>query len=354
MMRVVSFIALGFACATLTAQADQPDPAEIRRSAQRALDQNRVEVERLIEMRLRHDLGLMPHLEDDLVPAGKPATTLEMAQQRTQLEKLVDTTKFYRGEYEKLQQALARLDEGVEKEISTPDEGQFIPSAGEVVKKAVGPTSIQTPTTVISSDPARVIPAAPAVEVAPDRVTDVDLGDLALDPLKAQINGSTDHLRVAQSLFKVGQALMDRGRFLAAKKRTQAAKELDDRAKKRLLRAVEELKPLTSVKDPEYAALFCLGRCLELLFRYSERHEGLSLASTAKKYQTREQLVRDPFLQISARDVHSSGEAGKVEVLGDWGQAAKTAMEHFRWMNLNANYDASAKIEALSWPGQTR
>jgi hypothetical protein len=32
--------------------------------------------------------------------------------------------------------------------------------------------------------------------------------------------------------------------------------------------------------------------------------------------------------------------------------AAQAALEHFRWMNLHSAYDASAAIEALTWPGE--
>ena len=62
--------------------------------------------------------------------------------------------------------------------------------------------------------------------------------------------------------------------------------------------------------------------------------------------------VREPFLAISARDVRKTGERGEVEVLGAWGKAAQSAMEHFRWMNLHAGYDPRAAIEALTWPGE--
>jgi hypothetical protein len=29
-------------------------------------------------------------------------------------------------------------------------------------------------------------------------------------------------------------------------------------------------------------------------------------------------------------------------------------MEHFRWMNLHAGYDAAPAIEALTWPGEQK
>ncbi|MGK0205236.1 MAG: hypothetical protein ACI9S9_004324 [Planctomycetota bacterium] len=39
-------------------------------------------------------------------------------------------------------------------------------------------------------------------------------------------------------------------------------------------------------------------------------------------------------------------------MIGLWGQAAKTAMEHFRWMNVHSGFDQTAKIQSLTWPGE--
>ena len=60
-------------------------------------------------------------------------------------------------------------------------------------------------------------------------------------------------------------------------------------------------------------------------------------------------------LTWNARDaalLRKVGARGETEVLGPWGKAAQTALEHFRWMNLNAGYDATALIDALTWPGE--
>src|SRR5688572_3840928 len=104
-------------------------------------------------------------------------------------------------------------------------------------------------------------------------------------------------------------------------------------------------------EDPAFGVLFTQGQCRELLFRYSERYEGLSLASSTRDYQLREQEVREPFLAIAARDVARTGARQEVEVLGPWGMAAQAAMEHFRWMNLHGGYSRRMAIEALTWPG---
>jgi hypothetical protein len=44
-------------------------------------------------------------------------------------------------------------------------------------------------------------------------------------------------------------------------------------------------------------------------------------------------------------------KAADAEVLGPWGKAAQTALEHFRWTNLHGSYDAAATIDAIVWPG---
>jgi hypothetical protein len=132
----------------------------------------------------------------------------------------------------------------------------------------------------------------------------------------------------------------------------EVARDLDLRAKERLVRAVDELKPLLDATEPPFPALFYLGRSRELLFRLSQRYDGLSLATSTSDYQRREQSVREPFLAIAARDVRKTGERAEIEVLGAWGKAAQSAMEHFRWMNLHAGYDPGAAIQALTWPGE--
>ncbi|MGK0264821.1 MAG: hypothetical protein ACI8UD_003483, partial [Planctomycetota bacterium] len=73
---------------------------------------------------------------------------------------------------------------------------------------------------------------------------------------------------------------------------------------------------------------------------------------TQREFTRREQDVRDPFLQITARDIRKTGIDGATEVLGLWGQAAKTAMEHFRWMNVHSGFDETATIQSLTWPGE--
>jgi len=327
------------------------------RNAGRALQNTNAEVERLIDLRLRHDLGLIDELDDSVVSVDNPATSTDMAGQRRELSKLTQETAYFRGEYEKLLAKVKLLNEVSAAAAENENRGEMIPTMGSTLPRSPRiPTPAPTQP-IFTPQPDRMpttMPAAPGVETAPSKLTSADLGRLALDPLKAQIHGSKDHLRVAQSLLKVGQALVDRANELRGQGRIEAAEKLDFRAKSRLERSIKELEPLLAEQDPPFVVLFSLGRCRELLFRFSERYEGLSLAETPTEYGRRRQLVREPFLQISARDVKKLGGTEALEVLGSWGQAAKTAMEHFRWMNTNASYNASPRIEALTWPGENR
>ncbi|MDA7494562.1 hypothetical protein N8467_00690 [bacterium] len=350
-MKALFVVALSLLTSSVVAQVGIRSAKERYRSAGRALQNTNAEVERLIDLRIRHDLGLVDEIDDSLVRVDKPATPTDMATQRQELSKLTQETDYFRGEWEKLRTKVKLLNEAASAADDQARLESLIPSAGRALSgspEAAKPAP-QTPITM---------PAAPGLEVAPTRAANqverADLGALALDPLRAQIHGSKDHLRVAEALYKVGQALVDRGHELREQGRVEAAKDLDARAKLRLDRAIKELEPLTSEQDASFAALFCLGRCRELLFRYSERHENLSLATNASKYAARRQAVREPFVQISARDVKEPEEATAVAELGDWGKAAKAAVEHFRWLNTNASYDASERINALTWPGERR
>jgi hypothetical protein len=322
--------------------------AEIGR-VKRQLQQSRAEAERLHELRLRHDLGLPG---DDAERTFRPASPIDTESMDRMSQELRDEdaqTATMLERYNKLRAAVDQLRADAEARAQreaaeqpsfvVPPAGAPLPSPASV--PVAGPTtSPAQPPRKPDPDPAGNLPATEPVAVS------------SLDPMRATITGSTDHQRVAQALFRAGQALLERGAIAHEQGQLVVAKEFDDRGREKLQRALDELAPLLKEKEPSYEALFYQGRCLEQLFRYSERHEKLSMSTSALDYQKREQAVRDPFLRITARDVRKSGARGEVEVLGPWGMAAQTAMEHFRWMNLHAGYDATAAIQALTWPGE--
>ncbi len=323
------------------------DNAEWSRT-QRELQQNRSEVDRLIDLRLRHDLGLPGEGDQEYFRSQEPATTDAIERARQELRDQDTATATLLERYNKLKLAVEQLraEAAVHAETSRQEQ-QFVvvPRAGAA--QPVQPIGAPTAPGPVASSP------TPPPPKDPNASSDSMLAAaIALDKVRGQIHGSDDHQRVAQSLFKAGQALMDRAAIARDQAQDDLAAQLDERAKERPQRAVAELEPLLQPKDPPFAALFYLGRCRELLFRLAERHEGLSLAKSPKEFSAREQDVRQPFLAISARDVTRKGQRGEIEVLGPWGLAAQTAMEHFRWMNLNSGYDPRPAIEALTWPGE--
>ncbi|MCU0867414.1 MAG: hypothetical protein MUC36_26825 [Planctomycetes bacterium] len=322
--------------------------AEIAR-ARRQLQQARGETERLHDLRLRHDLGLPGDDGERTFKPTAPADTETMERMHQELRDQDAQTATILERYNKLRAAVDQLraDAEARAQREAAERPSFtVPTAG-----SAQPTPIDSPVRSTESPPAPVANPAPAGETV--RATTMEpVAVSSLDPMRATITGSTDHQRVAQALFRAGQALLERGAAAREQAQLTIAKDLDDRGKEKLQRALDELAPLLKAKEPPFEALFYQGRCLELLFRHAELHDGLSMVTRARDYQKREQEVRDPFLRITARDVRKTGQRNEVEVLGPWGMAAQAAMEHFRWMNLNASYDATAAIQALTWPGE--
>jgi len=349
-MRLAGAAVIAFAVFLGTAAAQiRSDQGEELARVQRLKARKQDEIDRLIDRRFRHDLGL-PLEDDPTMRVHSPVSTLRKDQMMQELRQATDTTAAYVSRYNKMKSDVEALRaEMLARNTKAPEKDDFVvvPQAGsrqqrQPVQQPTGPVANQQPRPVvpIARDP-QPLPADEDVAVRLDRV-------------RGQIYGSKDHLRVAQSLFKAGQALTD----IAARARRQGegdrASEFDARAKQRLERAVAELEPLLTQESPPYAALFCQGRCLELLFRHSVRYDGLSLESSARLFQQREQEVREPFLDISARDVTKTGEHDEVEVLGEWGRAAQSAVEHFRWVNIHGDFRPSTPIESLTWPGEKK
>jgi hypothetical protein len=337
--------ALLLACQALTAQGEAERSSELSRT-QRLLQQNRSEVERLIDARLRHDLGL-PGDEADATQRSGPAPTTEaMERSRQELRDQDATTAQLLERYNQLKAAVEQLRTETAAQMDARQaEEQFVvvPTAGAAA-----------PRQGASGTPRQAPPAAagPETAPAPEPPPPLPMIGVDLDPLRGQIHGSTDHLQVAHSLFKAAQMLMDRAATLRDQKQLAGAEVLDARAKEKLTRALDELAPLLEGKDPALPVLFYQGRCRELLFRLAERHEGLSLGRAPTEYQKREQQVRDPFLAVTARDVQKQGARGENEVMGMWGLAAQTAMDHFVWINRNASYMPKTPIGSITWSGE--
>ena len=347
-------------CAFGAAQQGDLDASPELLRAQRQLQQNRSEVDRLLEMRLRHDLGLPVDSDAAEFRVTTPPNSEELDRARRELRELDASTATLLERYNKLKSAADQLHAEAEAAAQAQRrEREFVvvPPANAAVPRA-GVAASGLPFPPLGD----TVPAMPSGEGVVARPTPGDAAALpaataspiGLDPIRGRIHGSDDHQRVALALFKAGQALMDRAAVSREQQRQDVAREFDTRARERLERAAAEMEPLLATAEPPLASLFLLGRTRELLFRLAQRYDGLSLAASTRDYQQREQAVREPFLKITARDVQKRGERGEVEVLGAWGRAAQSAMEHFRWMNLHAGYDPRAAIDKLTWPGEQR
>jgi hypothetical protein len=324
----------------IAAQAGEPARLELART-EAALQQNRAEVERLLDLRMQHDLGLPVDRDQVQFRTEGPVATevLEWQRQALRVEEQATATLLQR--YGALQATAEQLQAKAAAEArrrSEPqDEWITVPKPGSA---AAGPAGR-------AAGPEGAGPAAAAAPHAP-----ADHGAVRvvqnLGPVRSHIDGSEDHSRIAQALCRAALALMDRAAELRRLEQAAAAAELDAQARERLQRALDELKPMVAGPNAAFVDLFCLGRCREALFRLAERHDDLDLADRTKDWQRREQEVREPFLSIAARDVTVRNG---VEQPGPWARAARTAMEHFRWMNLNAGFRPKSAVESITWPG---
>ena len=348
-MNRAAWVALCLAGFGYAQQSVQPSSLAVsKRRAERALQAVDSRLQRLVDMRMRHDLGLLLELDADVVAVDGEASALAMDSMRKQLAELRASNAVLAGDYDAVRSMVADLHQKAGRGAPEPagrDVGLSIPTPG--ARAAYADAGSAEPDRVNDlAAAAASIAAAPLTETQRPHRRDESL---QLDPVVTLIHGSADHDQVARALFKAGQALMDRAAALRSEGQLDAAKDVADAAKERLDRAVVELRPLTDRPDAAFSALFYTSRSLELLFRYDERYGALSLSSNRGEFQRRAQAVRDPLLKILSRP-----EDAAVATDAAWRQAAKTADEHFRWMNINSVYDVNDEIEALTWPGRGR
>jgi hypothetical protein len=327
----------------LAAQGDGHARLDLAR-VEGQLQQNRAEIERLLDLRLQHDLGLPVERDVAQFRTEGPVATEVLERQRASLHAEEQTTATLLQRLGRLQamaeQVQAQAAAKAKERRQGDDEWITVPKAGA---PAAGDEVSAEP----HGGPGAVPPAEPGGEVRP-----ADTGEVRviqnLEPVRGCIDGSEDHSRVSQALCRAAMALMDRASELRRAGQRPAADEVDANARERLQRALDELKPMVAAPNPAFVDLFTLGRCRESLFRLAELHDGLHLRDKPKEWQRREQEVREPFLAIAARDVTVKNG---VEQPGPWARAAQSAMEHFRWMNLNAGFRPKTAVESITWQG---
>lgn len=319
------------------------DRAEEYARLQRLGEQNKAEVQRLVDRRMALDLGL-PTPADPTAPRPQALSTEQKEHMLQEWRDEEARTASSQARFNELKAQLERLqaDVAARAAVRADEEYVTVPQPGSAARRDPG-----RPVEAIEQNGSE--PRQPGQEPLAAPAGEADVSPLGR--VRGQIQGSSDHLQVAQSLFKAGQTLMQRAESLRDHGDQQGAVERDDRAKLYLERAIAELQPLLGGKEPSFAALFCKGRSLELLFRYAERYEGLSLQGATRAYQQREQEVREPFLAIVARDTVKKGARGEVETLGPWGMAAQAAVGNFKWINTYGSYRPSTPIQSITWSG---
>lgn len=319
---------------------------------QRDLQSSRSELDRLIDLRRRHDLGLPPE-EDPTAPRPTgPLSSEQRERMQAELREQESATASMLERWNRLRSMAEQLRAEVAERATQPrPEEPFAvvpaPGSAPASAKVEGSGTLRsTPppaATATGATPGEApTEAAPAAAAAPVR----------LPPPRALIHGSSDHLRVGEALCLAGQDLVLRAESARAGGQEEIARQLDHEAKERLQRALAELEPLLAGVEPPLAALFFQGRCRELLFRHAERYDGLSLSRSPREFQQREQEVRDPFVAITGRDVQKQGKRGEIEVLGAWGRAAQAALEHFRWTNVHGTWQPKIAIDSIQWSGE--
>lgn len=308
-------------------------------ACKRDLELRRSEADRLLDLRIRHDLGLPT---DSELEWSRPITTISLVPGKTPDRQLAEeeaATALLQSRLDKLTLQVDRIKAENLAKAPKPkgDEWLTVPVPGTTSVNASSQPQGQLAAPMAESK-AQGSASPPSVQVVAN-----------LDPVRAQIDGSQDHAQVAAALLKAGQSLMDRAESLRRQGQSTAADQCDDAARERLQRAAQELTPADG-REPPLADLFCLGKCREMLFRISERREGLSLSANTSEYQRREQEVREPFLAITARDVELRDGH---EQPGVFGRAAQTALEHFRWVNLHRGFATKTPLDSITWPQQT-
>jgi hypothetical protein len=319
---------------------------------QRDLQSSRSELDRLIDLRRRHDLGLPPE-EDPTAPrTPAPLSSEQRERLQTELREQESATASMLERWNRLRSMAEQLRAEVAERATMPrPEEPFavVPPPGSPAPRlAAGGGTTPRP----GSQPPGPEPTSAPEGSRPANAASPAAEPARLPPPRALIHGSSDHLRVGEALCLAGQDLVLRAEVARTAGQDEVARQLDHEAKERLQRALAELEPLLTAATPPLAALFFQGRCRELLFRHAERYDGLSLGRAPREFQQREQEVRDPFLAITARDVEKQGKRGEIEVLGTWGRAAQAAMEHFRWTNVHGTWQPKIPIESIQWSGE--
>ncbi len=310
------------ACGSLTAQRP-PSRAEVVEEElernQRKFAEIESRLQRLRELRLRHDMGLPVRAEKYF---KLDEEQLEVVRDGVGHERLITEE----AEVQRLSShatALAEQCDAARRDLVARAAAQAKdPEGVEPILPRPGPSSVHTP--VIR------IPKPTTTDHTSSHTTTSRPTELLPVPDKPKpeefhkvISGSSNRSAVGRILLRSGEELLLR----AAKAEPEQAAALEARAKKLLQKAKNELQPLQESKKAALVDLYHLARCEEKL-------GNLAAADSL-------------YAQIISKD-QTVGTDGK-EVYGKWGRAAQAAKSVLRWISDTGSWKPATDIEKIRW-----
>lgn len=286
--------------------------------------------QRLLDLRIRHDMGLPVHgdhyfvLPEDLAAMSGDQATEQLKNEEAEVSSLMDRLESLRTELGLRRKELPRSPDIApgERWISVPVVGSLPDTTWR---------SLESPQSRSQAGLEEATGATPG----------------PMDPeVLAVIRGSTNHSAVAGSLYSLAASLLRAARRLREEGRVEEARSLDEKARVRLEFALRELEPLVSVANPTLVDLFHQGKCLEERFNLDTRYTGLKDSRNSKVYAERYEAMRQPFLVIRSRD---QSVVDGNQRLGSWAQSADTALRLIQWMNDFGDYKPTIEIDSIQW-----
>lgn len=288
--------------------------------------QAKVREQRLLEMRIRHDMGLP-------VRAGR---YLEMSEEQANLIRYADPGMLTREEDQTrlLARQLATLQDRLEA------------STGGLPVQAKGPIAL--PGVAVTSRPVTRVLSEPVLVSQPEEVAARPAGETWQLSLSVGLNetdgevhllkGSPDVATIGRVLLRYGKALLAKSKAFAADGLAEEAGRWRDRAREELQRAKKELDPLIWQQeqgklsrkyrdDVSLSDMFLLAQCEEKLGNFGQAEEL--------------------FLQIQGLD-RVQDEIGN-SVFGEWGLAADAANRVMKFMLEHGQWAPVPSIESLQW-----
>lgn len=282
--------------------------------------------QRLLEMRIRHDLGLP-------IRAGR---YLEMSEDEARLIRFAEPGMLSKEEQATRQLALqlARLQDQLESRAEgTPLQG-FEPIALPSRLTTSQPSRIELP------EPDRIAvaeqpPARPWGEVRPLSLAN-GIGSSSEAP--AIIKGSRDVANIGRVLLRSGEVMLSRSKSLVADGDSEEAARWLERAHEELQRARKELDPLVWQQSKGK-----LGKTL----RSEARLPDMFLLAQCEEKLGNHGVAEELYLQIQGLD-HSLDQEG-VSQPGQWGLAAEAANRVMIFMIDHGNWAPVPSISSLQW-----